>query len=147
MRSKLVPRNSGMIALDTNVLVRFLTQDEPGQGALAAEAMSALTSERPGFVGREVLIELVWVLERAYKYSRSDIVHAIEALFSAAEVVIEVSEDLGGILRLYEDEGFGFADLMIRQAAFRSGADTLLTFDKKAADLDGVTLLGESKSQ
>jgi predicted nucleic-acid-binding protein len=54
-----------VIALDTNVLVRFLVQDDPSQAHLAGEIIDQLTEEAPGFVSREVLIELVWVLERA----------------------------------------------------------------------------------
>lgn len=136
-----------MIALDTNVLVRFLTQDDAEQGALASGAMSRLSRETPGFVCREVLVELVWVLERAYNYPRADIAKTIEGLLSATELVIEAAEDVGCILQLYENEGFGFSDLMIRQAAVQSGAKTLLTFDKKAAQLDDVTLLDQSVLQ
>jgi len=131
-----------VIALDTNILVRFLTQDDPDQSAEAERLISGLTSDAPGYVCREVLVELVWVLERAYKYARSDISRALEGLLSAAELVIEAADDVGAVLQLYEDKGFGFSDLMIRQAALRSGADTLVTFDRKAARLSGVTLLG-----
>jgi len=134
-----------VIALDTNILVRFLTRDDPGQSAAASEVIGGLTAEAPGFVCREVLIELVWVLERAYKYSRADITRAVEGLLSASEVVIEVSGDVGAILQLYETRGFGFSDLMIRQAARRSGADVLVTFDKQAARLDGVDLAGGAR--
>ena len=136
-----------MIALDTNILVRFLTGDYPGQSALAAEVIGGLTAEQPGFVCREVLIELVWVLERAYKYSRADIARALEGVLSASELVIEASGDVGAILQLYENKGFGFSDLMIRQAASRSGADVLVTFDRQAAQLDGVELLVGDRRQ
>ena len=136
-----------MIALDTNIIVRFLTQDDPEQSAEAEGLMSSLTSTAPGYVCREVLVELVWVLERAYKYDRSDISRAIEGLLSAAELVIEAADDVGAVLQLYEDKGFGFSDLMIRQAALRSGADILVTFDRRAAQLSSVTLLGEDRPQ
>jgi len=136
-----------VIALDTNILVRFLAQDDPGQAAVASEVIGSLTPEERGFVCREVLVELVWVLERAYKYSRADIARALEGLLSASELVIEASGDVGAILQLYENKGFGFSDLMIRQAASRSGADVLVTFDKKAAQLDGVDLPGGDRRQ
>lgn len=136
-----------MIALDTNVLVRFLTQDDPDQSAEAERLMSGLTSDAPAHVCREVLVELVWVLERAYKYARADIARALEGLLSAAELVIEAADDVGAVLQLYEDKGFGFSDLMIRQAALRSGAETLVTFDRKAARLGSVRLLGEDRPQ
>ena len=136
-----------MIALDTNILVRFLTQDDPDQSAEAEKLIGGLTSAAPGHVCREVLVELVWVLERAYKYARADISRALEGLLSAAELVIEAVDDVGAVLHLYEDKGFGFSDLMIRQAALKSGATVLVTFDRKAAQLSDVTLPGEDRPQ
>ena len=130
-----------MIALDTNVLVRFLVQDEPEQARIAGEMIERLTGTDPGFVGREVLVELVWVLERAYGYSRSEIAGALDGLLSATELVIEAADDVGPALELYRNDGFGFADLMIVAAARRVGAAELVTFDRKAARLPGVRLL------
>ncbi|WP_028030866.1 PIN domain-containing protein [Gemmobacter nectariphilus] len=131
-----------MIAIDTNVLVRFLTQDDPKQGAAASRLFAELTIESPGFICREVVVELVWVLERAYRYSRAEIAAALEGLLSAAELELEASDDIGTALYAYRDQGFGFADLMIAAAARRIGARHLVTFDQKAARLPGVELLG-----
>lgn len=130
-----------MIGLDTNVLVRFLVQDDPVQSRIAADAFGQLTQVDPGFVSREVLIELVWVLERAYGYKRSEIGAAIDGLLSATELEIEAADDVGPALELYRANGFGFADLMIAAASRRFGAAELLTFDRKAAQLPGVRLL------
>jgi predicted nucleic-acid-binding protein len=58
-----------MIALDTNVLVRFLAQDDDAQFQIAADLIEGCTSDAPGYVCREVMIELIWVLERSYRYS------------------------------------------------------------------------------
>ena len=63
-----------MIALDTNVVVRFLVQDDPEQAALASEVISRLAVDAPGFVSREVMVELIWVLERAYRATRGEVV-------------------------------------------------------------------------
>lgn len=136
-----------MIALDTNVLVRFLTQDEPGQARAATDLISDLTEDDPGFVCREVLVELVWVLERSYRYSSPEISAVLEGLLSASELVIEEADSIGSILQLYEAKGFGFSDLMIRQAAVRLGSRHLATFDKKAAHLDDVELVGPKRHQ
>ena len=130
-----------MIALDTNVLVRFLTQDDPEQGRLASQTIGTLKEARPGFVCREVLVELVWVLERSYAFGRAEIARSLKGLLAATELVIEEAEDVGAILELYERRGFGFADLMIREAARRAGADAVTTFDRKAAALHGVDFL------
>ncbi len=130
-----------MIALDTNVLVRFLVQDDPDQAGIATALFDQLTDADPGFVSREVLVELVWVLERAYGYPRSDIAAALDGLLSALELVIEAADDVGHALERYRLEGFGFADLMIAAAARRAGSRELVTFDRKAARLPDVRLL------
>lgn len=131
-----------MIAIDTNVLVRFLVQDDPEQAGLAGAVIDTLSETVPGFISREVLIELVWVLERAYRLSKPDIAGAIDGLLASAELVIEGADEVGSALELYRNDGFGFADLMIAAAARRAGAKELVTFDRKAAQLPGVRLLG-----
>ncbi len=134
-----------MIALDTNILVRYLSQDDPVQCGEVDRLMAQLSADAPGYVCREVLVELVWVLERSYAYAREDIARALEGLLSASELQIECAGDVGAVLQLYADKGFGFSDLMIRQASQRAGAQSLVTFDRKAAQLDGVDLLGETR--
>lgn len=129
-----------MIGLDANVLVRFLTQDEPEQAARAGRVMARLSAEDQGFVSREALVELVWVLERSYGCTRAEVATALEGLLSAAELEIETGDDVAAALHRYRDEGFGFADLLIAAAARRAGARTLLTFDRKAARMEGVEL-------
>ena len=130
-----------MIALDTNVLVRFLVQDDVDQAKIAEEIIDQLTDAAPGFIGREVVVELVWVLERAYGYERTDIATALDGLLSARELLLEDADDIGPALERYRNEDFGFADLMIAAAARRAGAVELVTFDRKAARLPGVRLL------
>jgi predicted nucleic-acid-binding protein len=132
-----------VIALDTNVLVRFLVQDDPLQAEMATKVIDQLTDDAQGFVSREVLIELVWVLERAYRLGRAEIAVALDGLLSATELDIEGSDEVAPALELYRNDGFGFADLMIAAAAQRAGASDLVTFDRKAARLPGVRLLGE----
>lgn len=130
-----------MIALDTNVLVRFLVQDDPAQAKRANALIDQLSETAPGFVSREVLVELVWVLERAYGYARPEIAAALDGLLSATELLIEAADEVGPALEVYRNEGFGFADLMIAAAARRAGAAELVTFDRKAARLPCVRLL------
>ena len=131
-----------MIALDTNVLVRFLAQDDDVQFQVAAGLIEGCASDAPGYVCREVMIELVWVLERAYKYSREDIAEALLSIVTASQLSVENAQDIASVVNLYRDEGYDFADLMIRQSAQRSENRILKTFDQKLAKLDGVELLG-----
>lgn len=130
-----------MIALDTNVLVRYLVQDDATQAQIASDVIDGLSEADQGFVGREVLIELVWVLERAYGFSRMEIANALDGLLAAIELLIENADDLGLAIELYRNDGYGFADMMIAAAARRAGARELVTFDRKAARLRGVRLL------
>lgn len=130
-----------MIALDTNVLVQFLVQDDPDQAHIVNALFDQLTDATPGFVSREVLFELVWVLERAYGYARHDIARVLDGLIASVELVIEAGDDLGRAVERYRNEGSGFADLMIAAAARRVGTSEIVTFDRKTARLPEVRLL------
>jgi predicted nucleic-acid-binding protein len=87
------------------------------------------------------MVELVWVLERAYRFSRAEVSAALEGLLAAIEIEVEAADDVGSAVFRYRDDGFGFSDLMIAAAARRAGAAKLVTFDRKAACLPGVDLL------
>jgi predicted nucleic-acid-binding protein len=131
-----------VIGLDTNVLVRFLVQDDPGQAEAASSLIAALTEDSPGFVCREVLVELVWVLERAYGLGRDDIARALDGLLAARELVLEAADHAALALDRYRKGGPGFADQMVALAGQGAGCRDTVTFDRKAARLPGMRLLG-----
>ena len=79
-----------MNALDTNILVRYITQDIPEQAAIAERLLDSLTNSSSGFISREVVIELVWVLERSYKFSRAQVVEVLTTLIGAENLIVEV---------------------------------------------------------
>jgi len=130
-----------MIAVDTNILVRFLVCDDQQQAEAARTLLESLTAEQPGFICREVTLELVWVLERAYNFSRHRIANIVEELVSTEGLVFESQDDVARSAIRYRTVSAGFSDLMISSAAKRAGAPLLYTFDKKAARLERVTLL------
>ena len=130
-----------MIALDTNVLVRFLVCDDEAQAESARSLLASLSAEQPGFVCREVTLELVSVLERAYGFTRNQIADVLEQLVSTEALVVEAAADIAQAAYRYGTGDAGFSDLMILAAAERSRALPLYTFDQKAARLEGVTLL------
>jgi predicted nucleic-acid-binding protein len=130
-----------VIGLDTNVLVRHLMQDDPAQYALARAFMANLSPESPGFISREVVVELVWVLEAIYDLSRQQIADAIGGLLGSKELIFETGNALLDGLASYEIGGPGLADRMIREAALVAGCETIVTFDRKLSRLSGVTLL------
>ena len=135
-----------MIALDTNVLVRFLVNDDPRQSAAARALLAELTADRPGFVCREVAVELSWVLDRAYGFSRNRIATVLEELVGTEELQFEAADDVIRSADGYRRGGAGFADQMIVAAARRSGADSFHTFDRQTAQLRGAALLPEARS-
>ncbi|MFN4128463.1 MAG: PIN domain-containing protein [Paracoccaceae bacterium] len=128
--------------LDTNVLVRFLVQDDAEQAKVAQDLVATFTETAPGFVCREVLIELVWVLERAYALPRGDIALALDGLLEARELVIEAADRAAIAVDRYRKGGPGFADQMIALAGQGAGCQATVTFDRKAAGLSGMRLLG-----
>ncbi len=130
-----------MIALDTNVLVRYLVRDDVQQAEAARALLDSLTAERPGYVCREVTVELVWVLERACGIARERIATILEELVATEGLVIEEADDVACAALRYRAAGAGFSDLMVLAATQRSGAHPLYTFDQKAARLDGLSLL------
>ena len=130
-----------MIGLDTNVLVRYLVRDDAKQAEAARSLLESLTVDRPGYVCREVTVETVWVLERAYGFSRDQIATKLEELVATEGLVIEAADDVGRAASRYRAGDAGFSDLMILAAADRAGAHPPHTFDQKAARLEGVTLL------
>lgn len=130
-----------MIALDTNVVVRFLVQDDEKQSAAAKTLLNSLTQEGPGYICREVMVEVVGVFERAYRLSRKQIVPAIEGLISSKELVVEDGERVGVALSRYLKGGAGFSDRMILLAAEGAECSGLATFDKTLAKDRGTILL------
>ena len=121
-----------MIGLDTNVLVRFLVQDDARQAAQANAVFAGLTESQPAWLCREVLVELVWVLERAYGLSRADIAAAIDGLMASREIVIETPDRVGLAVERYRQGGAGFSDHLIALAARDAGCRTTLSFDRQA---------------
>ena len=75
-----------MIAVDTNVIARYLVRDDPAQAAAADRILDARSAADPAFVARIVLVELVWVLRRAYKYDRGSVGDVVEPFVDADDV-------------------------------------------------------------
>ncbi|MGH8403114.1 MAG: PIN domain-containing protein [Gammaproteobacteria bacterium] len=123
-----------MIALDTNVLVRYIVQDDTAQAKKAAALIeSRCTSESPGFVDVVVLCELVWVLETAYGYGRDIVARVVRQLLGTAELAVASADQAWTALRAYESSSGDFADYLIAIRNRDAGCTATFTFDKKAA--------------
>ena len=130
-----------MIALDTNVIVRYLVGDNAEHAEAARALLDGLTPANPGFICREVVIEVAWVLERSYRFTRSRVADALMDLTASDSLVVENSDDVAAAAHRYRQEGAGFSDLMILSAAERVGAIPLHTFDRRLARINGAVLV------
>ncbi|AOJ09675.1 PIN domain-containing protein [Burkholderia mayonis] len=130
-----------MIGLDTNVLVRYFAQDDPVQAKKAGALIESLTPERPGFVSQVALVEVVWVLGRAYGVERAEIAQVIETLLRTKEVAVEAAETVWKALRLYAGSSADFADCLIERACHEAQCEYTVTFDVKAAKAAGMHLI------
>jgi predicted nucleic-acid-binding protein len=119
-----------MIAVDTNVLVRFLVADDETQAAAATAAFAAADRQRiPIFVSRIVLCELVWVLSRAYRQSRPAIGAVLESLLRSRGLEIEGREGVARAASSFAAGKGDFADYLIRERALAAGCTSVMTFD------------------
>lgn len=123
-----------MIGIDTNVLVRYIVQDEPKQARAATAFLeTACTAEEPGRICLVVLCELSWVLARAYRYERDAIGHILEKLLTAAELEVEQSAIAWRALRAYRTGPAEFADYVIVYLNDSAEVEYTITLDRKAA--------------
>ncbi|MGH6620796.1 MAG: PIN domain-containing protein [Alphaproteobacteria bacterium] len=131
-----------MIGIDTNVLVRYLAQDDDTRSPIASQIVDGLTADAPGFVSIVVLVETVWVLSRAYKATREQVAETVELLLRARELVVEGAEAAYLALATYQSTNADFADALIAHGAKLAGCSETLTFDRAATAGTGMRMLG-----
>jgi predicted nucleic-acid-binding protein len=125
-----------VIALDTNVLVRFLVEDDAEQTARVRKLLQqAIDSSSSCYVSDIVMCEIVWVLERSYKLRRAEISQALGRVLRARHLAFTSFERLVRALEAYDDGRGDFADYLIREHAKTSGCQTVATFDELFRDL------------
>jgi predicted nucleic-acid-binding protein len=130
-----------MKGVDTNVLVRYLVGDDPIQMRKATHFFSHDCSvSDPCLVNRVVLCELVWVLQRAYGYSRERIAATLEALFQVRQLAIEDPDEARLALEEFRAGG-DFADSLIALTNRQLGCEFTVTFDRQASRQPGFRLL------
>ena len=121
-----------MIGLDTNIVVRYIMQDDPRQSALATRLVESLTAATPGYVPLVSVTELSWVLSSAYGLERAQLVAALEGLLRTKEIVVEQAETVWKALRLFHSGNADFADCLIERSAAAAGCEQTMTFDRGA---------------
>ena len=135
-----------MAALDTNILVRWLTDDDKKQSAIVARLLesTANNSERL-FVTVTVVLETEWVLRSRYRFDKPTVTAALDALLSVTELEFQTEPALEQALWRYKQAGApDFADCLHLALVSQAGQGPLLTFDERASKLDGAQLLFNS---
>lgn len=131
-----------MAALDTNVLVRFLVQDDAVQAEAAARLIrGAVQTGSTLFVPVTVLLELEWVLRSAFGFDKAAVLHALFRLLGSFELAFEAEGAVEAALARYEASSADFADCLHAALAQQVAQGPLWTFDKAAAKVDGTQFL------
>jgi predicted nucleic-acid-binding protein len=127
-----------MIGLDTNILVRYLAQDDPVQSPIATDIMEfRLTEGDPGFISVIAMVETVWVLDRAYALAAGEIAAALERILQADTLVVESEQEVFQATMALKEGSGSFADALIGALGTKAGCTRTLTFDKSASRQPG----------
>jgi len=126
-----------VIGLDTNILVRFIVEDEPDQSAAARSVIDALSDTDPGYVSLVAIAETVWVLQRAYRRSDAEIASVLERLLQVESLVVQSEQEVFSAMIVLKEGKGAFADALIAALGAKAGCRVTLTFDRKALRLPG----------
>jgi predicted nucleic-acid-binding protein len=130
-----------MIGLDTNILVRYLTQDDPVQFARASQVIERRCAEsRPGFVSLVTIAETVWVLDSVYGIPARRIADAVERILQAATLIVQNEQEVFTAMIALRAGRADFADALIAALGSWAGCSATLTFDRKALRMAGFEL-------
>lgn len=130
-----------MIGLDTNVLVRYIMQDDTKQATRATKLIEGLSAQSPGFITIVSVVELVWVLSSCYDLGREQVAQALDLILRSKQLVVGQAEHVARALRSYGAGSADFADCLIERTAAAAGCSQTMTFDVAAAKTAGMTLI------
>ena len=131
-----------MIGIDTNVLVRYITQDDEVQSGIATEFIeNYCLSGNKIFVNNLVICELVWVLKKCYKLSKPKTINVIENILQISQFSIENVQIMWQALTDYKKGPADFADYVVGRTNTFNNCDETVTFDEKASKSKGFSLL------
>jgi len=130
-----------MIGLDTNVLVRYIMQDDPKQSSKAAKLIESLDAENPGFITIVSVVELYWVLTSSYELTGVQVAQALDAILRTKQLQVERADQVVRALRVFGHGKANFSDCLIERAASGAGCSQTMTFDVGAGKHAGMTLI------
>lgn len=127
-----------MIGIETNVLVRYLAQDDRGQSALATRLFEhTLTKDNPGFVSVVALVETAWVLERTYRVRGAALANVIERLLQVDTLILDREAEAARAIAPVHADTASFADALIAELGAAAGCTHSVAFDRRALRLSG----------
>ena len=130
-----------MIGLDTDVLVRYIMQDDPKQSPKASALIESLNADNLGFITLVSIVELYWVLTTSYELTGQQVKQALEALLRTKQIIVDRADQVLRALRVFDDGKADFADCLIERTAVSAGCEQTMTFDVGAAKHAGMTLI------
>ena len=130
-----------MIGLDTNVLVRYIMQDDPKQSPEATQLVESLEDVGSAYVTLVSMVELVWVLSAGFELTRSQVAQALDAILRTKQFKIESADQVVRALRVFKGGKSDFADCLIERSANSAGCEKTMTFDVDASKHAGMTLI------
>jgi predicted nucleic-acid-binding protein len=133
-----------MIGLDTNVVVRYVMQDDEEQSARASALIESLSADSPGFISVVTVIELHWVLTSCYSFDGAQATRVVDGLLRTRQLVVDRAHDVLRASRTYSASASSkadFADCLIREISLSVGCHQIMTFDRAAARHAGMSLL------
>jgi predicted nucleic-acid-binding protein len=131
-----------LIGLDSNVVVRYLAQDDAPQAAAATRLIEQqLTDREPGYLSLPALAEVVWVMVRSYGADRATVQRVVEGLLSTPQLQIQDAEQVWRALQSYAQGKADFSDALIGALASHAGCRCTKTFDTAASKEPGFELL------
>jgi len=130
-----------MIGLDTNIIVRALTNDDPVQSPAAQGLLRSLSPEEPGYVTLIALVEVVWVLRQTYGYQRELLLDVVEKLLGSAELMIEQADRVRDAVTQARAVNRELPDVLIALGSSQAGCRKTYTFDRRATNIPGMVML------
>jgi predicted nucleic-acid-binding protein len=130
-----------MIGLDTNVLVRYIMQDDPKQSPMATGLIESLDSDNPGYITMVSVVELYWVMTSSYELSGQQVSQALQAILRTKQLLVERADQVMRALRVFDEGKADFADCLIERSAAGAGCTQTMTFDVGASKHAGMALV------
>lgn len=122
-----------MIGLDSNIVLRAITGDDPVQSPRARRFLSKLSEESPGVLNPVVLAEIAWTLKTTHRYRKHEILACMEGLMRSSAYYVVGRDAVTRAIEISMEHAIEFADALIGEINRAEGCETTVTFDQGAA--------------